>query len=53
MGGGSKDTWVIDPGRPADAPEEASRRLDLALPEVVAGPQVDLSAMTRQSGPEQ
>ena len=52
LGGGSKDTWVIDPGRTAEPLAEASRKLELALPEVIAGPEVDLSTL-RQSGPEQ
>jgi uncharacterized circularly permuted ATP-grasp superfamily protein len=52
LGGGSKDTWVIDPGRTAEPLAEASRKLELALPEVIAGPEIDLSTL-RQSGPEQ
>jgi hypothetical protein len=51
MGGGSKDTWVLDRGRNSEPLEEAVERLTMALPEVASGPEV--APVTRQIGPEQ
>jgi hypothetical protein len=58
LGGGSKDTWVLDPrraGQPsaeAEAAEaETSERLAMALPEAASAP--EMVTVTRQIGPEQ
>ena len=53
MGGGSKDTWVIDPGKTAGPSDEAVERLAMALPAAAAGPEIDVVAVSRQIGPEQ
>jgi uncharacterized circularly permuted ATP-grasp superfamily protein len=53
MGGGSKDTWVIDPGKSVEPSDEAIERLAMALPAELAGPEIDVVAVSRQIGPEQ
>jgi uncharacterized circularly permuted ATP-grasp superfamily protein len=53
LGGGSKDTWVIDQGRTAVPSAEAGEKLAMAMPAAPSGPEIDLAALSRQSGPEQ
>jgi uncharacterized circularly permuted ATP-grasp superfamily protein len=53
LGGGSKDTWVIDQGRNTEPLAEAREKLAMAMPAAASGPEIDLAALSRQSGPEQ
>jgi uncharacterized circularly permuted ATP-grasp superfamily protein len=53
LGGGSKDTWVIDQGRAAVPLAEAGEKLAMAMPAAASGPEIDLAALSRQQGPEQ
>ena len=53
LGGGSKDTWVLDQGRHAEPLEEAKAKLALAMPAAATAPELDTVAITRQLGPEQ
>jgi hypothetical protein len=53
LGGGSKDTWVIDRGRGAEPLEEARDKLAMAMPAAATAPELDTLALTRQIGPEQ
>jgi uncharacterized circularly permuted ATP-grasp superfamily protein len=54
LGGGSKDTWVIDPGRTAEPLGEAAARLALALPATASAPELDIMmALSREIGPDQ
>jgi uncharacterized circularly permuted ATP-grasp superfamily protein len=53
LGGGSKDTWVLARGRLVEPLAEATERLEMAMPAAAAAPEVDLAAVSRQSGPEQ
>ena len=56
QGGGSKDTWVLDPG-PVTQPEvaqaeaAAEERLAMALPAAPSAPEI--VTITRQIGPDQ
>ena len=51
LGGGSKDTWVIDTGRTGESAAEAREHLAMAMPEAASAPEMVTS--TRQIGPEQ
>jgi hypothetical protein len=51
LGGGSKDTWVIDTGRTGESAAEAREHLAMALPEAASAP--EMVAIARQIGPEQ
>jgi uncharacterized circularly permuted ATP-grasp superfamily protein len=51
LGGGSKDTWVIDTGRPEESAAEAGEHLAMAMPEAASAP--EMVAIARQIGPEQ
>jgi uncharacterized circularly permuted ATP-grasp superfamily protein len=53
LGGGSKDTWVIDQGRTAVPTAEAGEKLAMAIPAAPSAPEIDLAALSRQQGPEQ
>jgi uncharacterized circularly permuted ATP-grasp superfamily protein len=53
QGGGSKDTWVLARGRTVEPLNEATERLEMAMPGAAVGPEIDLVARTRQSGPDQ
>jgi uncharacterized circularly permuted ATP-grasp superfamily protein len=53
LGGGSKDTWVLDRGRTAEPFEEAKAKLALAMPAAASAPELDTVAITRQIGPDQ
>jgi uncharacterized circularly permuted ATP-grasp superfamily protein len=51
LGGGSKDTWVIDTGRTGESAAEAGEHLAMALPAAASAP--EMVTVTRQIGPEQ
>jgi uncharacterized circularly permuted ATP-grasp superfamily protein len=51
LGGGSKDTWVIDTGRSEESAAEAGEHLAMAMPEAASAP--EMVAIARQIGPEQ
>src|SRR5580692_5150241 len=51
LGGGSKDTWVINTGRSGESVAEAREHLAMALPEAASAP--EMVAIARQIGPEQ
>jgi len=51
LGGGSKDTWVIDTGRAEESAAEAREHLAMAMPEAASAP--GMVAIARQIGPEQ
>ena len=53
LGGGSKDTWVLDRGRTAEPLEAAADKLALAMPAAATAPELDTVAITRQIGPDQ
>jgi len=53
QGGGSKDTWVLDRGRPAESADDAVEKLTLLMPAELSAPDVDVVAVSRQVGPEQ
>ena len=51
LGGGSKDTWVMDTGRGEQQAAEARERLAMVMPEATSAP--EMVAVARQIGPEQ
>ena len=51
LGGGSKDTWVINTGRAEESAAEVREHLAMALPEAASAP--EMVAIARQIGPEQ
>jgi uncharacterized circularly permuted ATP-grasp superfamily protein len=51
LGGGSKDTWVIDTGRSGQSAAEAREHLAMAMPEAASAP--EMVPIARQIGPEQ
>ena len=51
LGGGSKDTWVIDTGRTGQPAAEVREHLTMAMPEAPSAP--EMVAIARQIGPEQ
>ena len=51
LGGGSKDTWVIDTGRTGESAAEVREHLAMAMPAAASAP--EMVTVTRQIGPEQ